>query len=287
MKILKRLSLNKRLCSAFFLICITFLFAYSESLEEAGPESDFLVDKEGSETSFNILSIDECKTILENLYKNPSQLDSKKVIDSSSALEAKLFEYINCPLAKRNSKNEAELLHLYISHVHILNSAYALGNLKEEDLLIKSLDERLLIFMQAIKQTAQTYLKYADYLFLKLSMGEKKAIHILPVIYRKVLMMEKTNKEAKVKLAIWYISAADETASNFRGLIENAEEYIEDLDDVDRFNAYLWYSIYYMKCYQEAKGFMYLEAANKLFPKNVYVAHLWNQYRTGSLRMDD
>lgn len=229
------------------------------------------------------LGMDECKGVLEGFYKD-SSIDAKRVINSSKKLETILFSSIGRGVDKRDVDVEADILALYLIHANILIFAYDMGAIKDAS-VTKELDANIAIFMQAIKQTVQTYLKYADYLFLKLPHGSNLAIHALPIIYRKVLLMDSENAEARVKLAMWYITPSNENTSNFRGFIESAEKFIEELESVDRFNACLWYSIYYMKCYNERKGFEYLKQANMIFPHHVYIAHLWNNYKNGIIGM--
>ena len=229
------------------------------------------------------LDMDECKDILESFYKD-SSMDAKRVINSSKKLETILFSSIGRGMNKRDVDAEAEILALYLMHANILTFAHDMGAIKDAS-VTKELDANIAIFMQAIKQTVQTYLKYADYLFLKLPHGSNLAIHALPIIYRKVLLIDRDNVEARVKLAMWYITPSNENTSNFRGFIESAEKFIEELESVDRFNACLWYSIYYMKCYNERKSFEYLKQANMIFPHHVYIAHLWNNYKNGIIGM--
>jgi len=157
--------------------------------------------------------------------------------------------------------------------------------MKDYSSLIERLKTKVELFMKAIKPNAKIYLKYADYLYLSLAQGNAKAVHALPILYRKVLLLDKNNKEALVKLASWYIFPANEKTANINGFIEEAETYIDELEVVDLFNACLWYSIYYMKNYNVNKGFDYLQRANRIFPRHVYVAHLWNNYKNGIFRM--
>jgi len=157
--------------------------------------------------------------------------------------------------------------------------------MKDYSSLIERLKTKVELFMKAIKPNAKIYLKYADYLYLSLAQGNAKAVHALPILYRKVLLLDKNNKEALVKLASWYIFPANEKTANINGFIEEAENYIDELEEIDFFNACLWYSIYYMKNYNVNKGFDYLQRANRIFPRHVYVAHLWNNYKNGIFRM--
>ena len=233
---------------------------------------------------FPYLSLDECEREL-NLLNLTSCISHVRVIESLEHIEGRIFYSIRVPLSDRDIDEENSLLALYLSHAHLLSYAYDLGIIKEYTELVRSMDAKIDIFMKAIKQNVATYLKYADYLYLKLSHGSRKVIHALPKLYRKILLLDKENKEAYVKLAMWYIFPANEGTSNFRGMIEKAEEYIEELKMYDKFNAYLMYSIYYMKCYNTQKGFEYLEKANKIFPHHIYVAHLWNNYQKGKLGM--
>ena len=178
-----------------------------------------------------------------------------------------------------------DLWSLYLEHAYVISAIYDLGGMKDYSSLIERLKTKVELFMKAIEPNAKIYLKYADYLYLSLAQGNAKAVHALPILYRKVLLLDKNNKEALVKLASWYIFPANEKTANINGFIEEAETYIDELEVVDLFNACLWYSIYYMKNYNVNKGFDYLQRANRIFPRHVYVAHLWNNYKNGIFRM--
>ena len=178
-----------------------------------------------------------------------------------------------------------DLWSLYLEHAYVISAIYDLGGMKDYSSLIERLKTKVELFMKAIEPNAKIYLKYADYLYLSLAQGNTKAVHALPILYRKVLLLDKNNKEALVKLASWYIFPANEKTANINGFIEEAETYIDELEVVDLFNACLWYSVYYMKNYNVNKGFDYLQRANRIFPRHVYVAHLWNNYKNGIFRM--
>ena len=178
-----------------------------------------------------------------------------------------------------------DLWSLYLEHAYVISAIYDLGGMKDYSSLIERLKTKVELFMKAIEPNVKIYLKYADYLYLSLAQGNAKAVHALPILYRKVLLLDKNNKEALVKLASWYIFPANEKTANINGFIEEAETYIDELEVVDLFNACLWYSVYYMKNYNVNKGFDYLQRANRIFPRHVYVAHLWNNYKNGIFRM--
>ena len=178
-----------------------------------------------------------------------------------------------------------DLWSLYLEHAYVISAIYDLGGMKDYSSLIERLKTKVELFMKAIEPNAKIYLKYADYLYLSLAQGNAKAVHALPILYRKVLLLDKNNKEALVKLASWYIFPANEKTANINGFIEEAENYIDELEEIDLFNACLWYSVYYMKNYNVNKGFDYLQRANRIFPRHVYVAHLWNNYKNGIFRM--
>ena len=132
----------------------------------------------------------------------------------------------------------------------------------------------------------EVYLKYADYLYTKLPLPETKrfnTILTLPVLYRMALLKDKTNKAAFVKLSCWHVSSADETTSNFNSQIKATEEYIEELNEVDKFNAFIWYSIFYMKIYDTKKGWEYFYKAKNLFPNHQIVSLLYENYKKGIL----
>ncbi|MGP1438483.1 MAG: hypothetical protein ACTTKH_05365 [Treponema sp.] len=240
------------------------------------------------ESPVGVFSLEECKESLIKFYKSET-IDDVALATSAEKLENIIFSSLkNYDIQKdKNTQNDflEEAFLLYLEHTYVISSIYDIGGMNEYFELIKKLKHNAELFMNAIKPNAKIYLKYADLLYLSLAQGNTKAIHALPIIYRKVLLLDKENTEALVKLSLWYISPANENTSNFNGLIEYAENFIEELEPIDLFNACLWYSIYYMKNYNEKKAFAYLQRANKIFPHHIYIAHLWNNYKNGIFKM--
>ena len=150
----------------------------------------------------------------------------------------------------------------------------------------KKIDKDLKRFLKLSDLEGEVYLKYADYLYTKLKLPETNRFSTklaLPVLYRMALLKDKTNKAAFVKLSCWQISSADETTSNFNSQIKATEKYIEELNEIDRFNAFIWYSIFYMKIYDTKKGWEYFYKAKNLFPNHQIVSLLYENYKKGIL----
>ena len=91
------------------------------------------------------------------------------------------------------------------------------------------------------------------------------------------------NKEAKLKFALWTIFPCNSKTNNWNTFIKKCEKDIENLNDYDKFNAYIQYSAFYMKNNDTAKGFMYLDKARELYPNNVLCSVLEKNYKDGKL----
>ena len=236
-----------------------------------------------------VFSMQECRECLIKFYRSEA-IDEKLLASSAEKLEALIFSFLKDDIETQKNTDEKtlslqDLWSLYLEHAYVISSIYSIGGMKDHSSLIERLKTNIELFMKAIEPNVKIYLKYADYLYLSLAQGNAKAVHALPILYRKVLLLDKNNKEALVKLASWYIFPANEKTANINGFIEEAENYIDELEEIDLFNACLWYSVYYMKNYNVNKGFDYLQRANRIFPRHVYVAHLWNNYKNGIFRM--
>lgn len=295
--------MKKRFALCLFFVTTYISFSFAEDLPSG------------------VFSMQECRECLRRFYRFEA-IDEKLLASSAEKLEGIIFSFLNArspsvsrgsirayrgvrserierfdPSVSRGSiraskecsldqaSHVQDLWSLYLEHAYVISAIYDLGGMKDYSSLIERLKTKVELFMKAIKPNAKIYLKYADYLYLSLAQGNAKAVHALPILYRKVLLLDKNNKEALVKLASWYIFPANEKTANINGFIEEAETYIDELEVVDLFNACLWYSIYYMKNYNVNKGFDYLQRANRIFPRHVYVAHLWNNYKNGIFRM--
>ena len=267
----KKISLYKKAIISSFLLISLISFSFAEDLPTG------------------VFSMQECRECLIKFYRFEA-IDEKLLASSAEKLENIIFSFLKDNIeTQKNSDEKAlylqDLWSLYLEHAYVISAIYDLGGMKDYSSLIERLKTKVELFMKAIEPNAKIYLKYADYLYLSLAQGNAKAVHALPILYRKVLLLDKNNKEALVKLASWYIFPANEKTANINGFIEEAENYIDELEEIDFFNACLWYSIYYMKNYNVNKGFDYLQRANRIFPRHVYVAHLWNNYKNGIFRM--
>lgn len=267
----KKIRLCKKAIISSFLLISLISFAFAKDLPSG------------------VFSMQECRECLRRFYRFEA-IDEKLLASSAEKLENIIFSFLKDDIeTQKNSDEKAlylqDLWSLYLEHAYVISSIYSIGGMKDYSSLIEKLKVSVELFMKAIKPNAKIYLKYADYLYLSLAQGNAKAVHALPILYRKVLLLDKNNKEALVKLASWYIFPANEKTANINGFIEEAENYIDELEEIDLFNACLWYSVYYMKNYNVNKGFDYLQRANRIFPRHVYVAHLWNNYKNGIFRM--
>ncbi|MCK9170707.1 MAG: hypothetical protein M0P01_09860 [Treponema sp.] len=133
-------------------------------------------------------------------------------------------------------------------------------------------------------KNTETIALYAEYLYSKLS-WEKSSFTIieqLPVWYAKNVLLN-NDKKSLLDMAVWYISAANDTTLLWNSFIKKQEYLIDDLDlsDIDRFNYYLSYSIFYMKMPDTKKGLSYLARAEQLFPDSIQAEIIEENYKRG------
>ena len=231
-----------------------------------------------------ILSIADCKALEEQYYRM-QPFDPQPLLDSFDRIREAL----------NTSFEDAEQLNLYFEHAKLISMLYVYeGNrqCRKYDTLIQG--EAQSFLKQAEKltgkhagftryQMSDLAMRYANYLYTKIGVPKNTfaIASAVPVLYRKALMLNPGNTEAAVKLACWHIFPADVTTGNYNSYIESEEEYLEELSATDRFNAYLLYSIYYMKKYESTKGRAYLQKAASLFPNHVLLLRVYENYRKG------
>lgn len=185
-----------------------------------------------------------------------------------------------------NSEKENELLILYLEYAKIVSTVYYLGSINHRFLQIQHIEKQITSFVKRRALSSAFYVKLTDYLYPKLMLPNSGSVILtLPIVYRKALLKDLENNAAKIKLACWYVFAANATTSNFNSFIEENEPLIDELNTVDKFNAYITYSLYYMKVYNTDKGWMYLHKADALFPSHILVERLRNNYKKGMLSL--
>ena len=230
-----------------------------------------------------ILSIADCKALEEQYYRMQS-FDPQPLLDSFDRIRESL-----------NAAFEMEQLDLYFEHAKLISMLYVYeGNRQcgKYDTLIQGEAQDFLRQAEKLTgkhagfirdQMSDLSMRYANYLYTKIGVPKNTfaIASAVPVLYRKALMLNPGNIEAAVKLACWHIFPADVTTGNYNSYIESQEEYLEELSAADRFNAYLLYSIYYMKKYESAKGRAYLQKAAALFPNHVLLLRVYENYRNG------
>lgn len=233
----------------------------------------------------SLLSVDECEEILSNYYRT-NIIDIMPIFENLALASGQLSSILSnkVPTASRNIETENRLLVHYLEYAKIISTAYIFGSINKYARRVNKIENEIYSFIEKAKLTPDVYLKFADYLYTKISLPKNfNIISSLPILYRKTLLKAHDNNEALVKLACWHIAAADETTSNFCGFIETAEDYIEELNEVDQFMSFIWYSIYYMKKYEVKKGWGYFQKAKEIFPNHVWLLHLYNNYQNGIL----
>lgn len=228
------------------------------------------------------ISAGEAKSIFENYYKS-GIIEIEPLFKSAFEVEKKLKTIFLQNRKDRNISLQKELLTLYMDYAEIICTAYNFGAINKHWKNVKKIEKNIEDFLKAALPDSDFFISYSRYLYAKLPVhGNKLNIILsLPVLYRKAALSDKTNTAALVKLACWYIAAANENTSNFNAFIKENEEYIDYLETCDKFNAYIWYSVFYMKTYSTKKSFDYLKKANEVFPNHVLVRRLYGNYKKG------
>lgn len=268
---------HKLIAGIFLFIGFSF-FCYAQEIPASPSDSD----------KIKIFSLEECNSLFAEYYRAGSigDEDLKILTDGKNILTDSLEKILLENKKNRDIKKQNELLILYLKHAEIISTIYNYGSMNHQGEEIKKIDKDLKRFLKLSDLEGEVYLKYADYLYTKLKLPETNRFSTkltLPVLYRMALLKDKTNKAAFVKLSCWQISSADETTSNFNSQIKATEKYIEELNEVDKFNAFIWYSIFYMKIYDTKKGWEYFYKAKNLFSNHQIVSLLYENYKQGIL----
>lgn len=232
-----------------------------------------------------LLSLEQSELLFEEFYRT-GILDTDPFFIGLEQLEKELIKLQSMNEKERNSEKENELLILYLEYAKIVSTVYYLGSINHRFMQIQDIEKQITSFVKQQRLSSAFYVKFADYLYPKLMLPNSGSVILtLPIVYRKALLKDLENNAAKIKLACWYVFAANATTSNFNSFIEENEPLIDELNTVDKFNAYITYSLYYMKVYNTDKGWMYLHKADALFPSHILVERLRNNYKKGMLSL--
>ena len=232
-----------------------------------------------------LLSLEQSELLFEEFYRT-GILDTDPFFIGLEKLEKELIKLQSMHKKERNREKENDLLILYLEYAKIVSTVYYLGSINHRFMQIQDIEKQITSFVKQRALSSAFYVKFADYLYQKLMLPNSGSIILtLPIVYRKALLKDLENNAAKIKLASWYVFAANATTSNFNSFIEENESLIDELNTVDKFNAYITYSLYYMKVYNTDKGWMYLYKADALFPSHILVERLRNNYKKGMLSL--
>lgn len=219
---------------------------------------------------------------LSALYRG-EQLDVAPFLSESLSLTREMEEAF--AQKKRNIKEENVKFALCLDSLKVVFTAYLYGELDfESAALMKELEKSLHKLLRRSRPCAQVYVKYADYLYAKIP-ASSSLLFKIPVFYRKALEKDANNTEARVKMACFYCFAATAATGNFNSFIEENEWGIEELSPTDRLNAYISYSLYYMKKNDTKKGLSYLRKAKEVISGNILAKLLEENYKKGVLSL--
>lgn len=153
----------------------------------------------------------------------------------------------------------------------IILSNYALINEDYKQVLIDN-DKLLNKFIKFFNNDAEVLNIYLDYLWSFLSWNKENSFEVLnkiPYTSRRICEIDKNNIEAKLKLAMWYCSATSYNTSLWNAFILEQEDNIKKMNKTLQFNAYIQYSIFYMKKNNVKKAFNYLYKAEEIYPESI------------------
>jgi hypothetical protein len=180
-------------------------------------------------------------------------------------------------------KKRIWLLYLYSGEIR--SSLYSSVESRIFRQEIEIFDKKITSNIKTITKDPDLCLAYANYLYSKLSRETDNfgIVNDLPVLYRRILLADPDNYRAGIKLALWYIYASGNGTNNWNSYIRLQEPLLERLSEIERFNAYILYSMFYMKSYKTGTGWDYLDKAESLFPQNPSIDFIRYNYETGKL----
>ena len=192
--------------------------------------------------------------------------------------------YSKCKNIYTNNNSQENLIE-YIKACTLLSTLYSSGEIPEWQSEIESVNQNLQNEIKKYPFSSIELMAYADYVYSEFSWKKDTTynIFVLPNIYRRIINLDKSNDEALVKLALWYITASNYFTSNWNSFIAKQERKIEILSNPDKFNGYLLYSMFYMKKYDVKKGMMYLNKARELYPENPLTFIIEQNYKNGKI----
>lgn len=192
--------------------------------------------------------------------------------------------YIECSNKYMQNNSKKNLID-YINACTLLSTLYSSGEIPEYKTEVESLSKKIEKELKKYPFTSEELMSYADYIYSEFSWKKDTTYNVLvlPNIYRKIINLNKSNEEALVKLALWYITASKYSTSNWNSFILKQEAKIKNLSNPDKFNGYLLYSMFYMKKYDIKTGIMYLNKAKELYPENPLTFIIEENYKKGKI----
>jgi tetratricopeptide (TPR) repeat protein len=123
---------------------------------------------------------------------------------------------------------------------------------------------------------------YINLKWNEMAFGENfSTINNFPFYCRYLSKVESYKSKALLKLAFWYIYATDGVMAKWNTFIINQEKFIEEMNDVEKYNAYIHYAIFYMKIGNHSKAFSLLKKAEKIYPENLMHFILSENFKKG------
>lgn len=135
------------------------------------------------------------------------------------------------------------------------------------------------------EKRVELLLAFSDYLFSQITWNTKRVevIMNLPIWYRKILLLEPHNMRAKLKLVSWFTYSTNYAYPRQIQWLKNHESYFSEMHSIDRFNAYMDYSMFYMQILETQKAYEFLSRAKEIFAANPYAQIIEDFYAKGKV----
>lgn len=163
-------------------------------------------------------------------------------------------------------------------------NVYALYALMEDDLRggLKEYDRIVDRNIKNYFDNGKILNSYLDLKWQEMSLGGNfRVLNFFPFYCRRLSKNDGYRSNAMLKLALWYIYATDATMARWNVFIRNQEHIIEEMDNVEKYNAYLHYAVFYMKTGERSRAFGLLAKAEKIYPENLMHFILSENFKKG------
>lgn len=254
-----------------------------------------------NETIRFVQNLQKTQEVLQKFY-NGEPVHEQDVLPIFSEHELLLKEFLlESKFKKVNLKNAKfaaiNNYHFLLSVIKSCEATSLLVFSRPHDYLLKTRLQNMEAFLKKYlsynkshrvlskQERAQHYLSMASFLSSTIAWSKQPASIALSLSswYRRALLLDPKNKEAKMKLITWYSHPANYNSSNWNYWILAHEEYLKDLASIEKANASVEYSMFFMRTLQTKKSYEYLEQAIQIQPNNFYIRLIEDNYKKGKI----